>query len=67
MPMIQQECEACGQVLTLTQPIPDLRFCYTCTKEFDTMRDAPKLTDEELDDLAKRVGAETWDVYQYDN
>jgi hypothetical protein len=56
--MIQQECEACGQVLTLTQPIPDLQFCYTCTAEFDTMLDAPKLTDEELDDWAKKCGAE---------
>jgi len=27
----------------------------------------PKLTDEELDDWAKRVGAEQWDVYQYDD
>jgi hypothetical protein len=58
MSMIQQECEACGQVLTLTQPIPDLRFCYTCTEEFEDTLDAPKLTDAELDAWAKKCGAE---------
>ena len=65
--MIQQQCEACGQVLTLSRPHPEVQYCLACEEEFDTMLAAPKLTDEELDDWAKRVGAETWDVYQYDN
>ena len=60
MSMIQQECEACGQVLTLTQPLPDLRFCHTCTEEFEDTLDAPRLTDAELDDWAKKCGAEQW-------
>ena len=65
--MIQQQCEACGQVLTLSRPPPEVQYCYDCTKEFDTMLAAPKLTDAELDDWAKKCGAEQWDVYQYDN
>jgi len=67
MPMIQQECEACGQVMTLTRPHPEVQYCLACEEEFDTMLAPPKLTDEELDDWAKRVGAEQWDVYQYDD
>lgn len=62
MSMIQQECEACGQVLTLSRvhytPKHEVRYCYTCTEEFEDTLDAPRLTDAELDDWAKRTGAE---------
>ena len=68
MSMIQKECEACGQVMTITNPPKhEVRYCYTCTEEFEDTLDAPRLTNAELDDWAKRTGAETWDVYQYDN
>ena len=37
-----------------------VRFCHTCTEEFEDTLDAPKLTDAELDDWAKKCGAEQW-------
>ena len=67
--MIQKECPACGQVMTLSNNHRGIftEYCLSCTEEFETFRAAPKLTDAELDDWAKKCGAEQWDVYQYDN
>ena len=61
--MIQKHCEACERVMTLFSD-ETVRFCHTCTEEFEDTLDAPKLTDAELDDWAKKCGAEQW---YYDN
>jgi len=48
---VQKQCEACENDIFFWEEYKDAtRFCDTCCEEFDTMLDAPRLTDEELDD-----------------
>ena len=55
---VKKQCEACENDILFSDDTT--RFCYTCTEEFEDTLDAPKLTDAELDDWAKRCGAEQW-------
>jgi hypothetical protein len=43
----QQLCLACGQVITLSEPMPEIEFCFTCTKEIETINN--EMTDEDWD------------------
>ena len=33
----QQVCLACGQVLTLSEPMPEVEYCFSCTKEIESI------------------------------
>jgi hypothetical protein len=47
--MTQQLCEACDQVITLSKPIPAIRFCLRCTEELNALHDTNPITPEEID------------------
>ena len=53
---VQKQCEACENDILFSDDTT--RFCRTCIEEFEDTLDAPRLTDAELDDWAKRCGAE---------
>ena len=41
----QQLCTACGQVITLSEPMPEIEYCFTCTKEIESIENT--MTDED--------------------
>jgi len=47
--MTQQICEACDQVITLSKPTPEIRYCLRCTEEINAWHDNQSITPEELE------------------
>jgi len=45
----QKDCEACDQVITLSEPNALVRYCLRCTEELEAWFDSqPDPTDEEI-------------------
>ena len=57
----QQTCVACGQVLTLSEPMPEIEYCFTCTDEIESIN--KELTDMEWDDWADEYELEEKAAY----
>ena len=47
--MTQQICRACDQVITLSEPRPEIEYCLRCTEEINAWHDSNSPTDEELE------------------
>ena len=43
----QQLCVACDQVITLSEPMPEIEYCLTCTQEIEAIDKL--MTDEDWD------------------
>tara|TARA_Y100000310_G_scaffold171660_1_gene171853 strand:+ start:151 stop:354 length:204 start_codon:yes stop_codon:yes gene_type:complete len=43
----QQLCLACDQVITLSEPMPEIEYCFTCTREIDAIHE--EMTDADWD------------------
>lgn len=43
----QQLCVACDQVITLSEPMPEIEYCFTCTQEIEDINE--ELTDADWD------------------
>ena len=43
----QQLCVACDQVITLSEPMPEIEYCFTCTQEIEAI--TPLMTDADWD------------------
>ena len=57
--MIQQECKACEQVITLTASDSLIEYCLTCTEELNDWHDANTITDDEID-----AWADLWELHE---
>ena len=47
--MIQQECKACEQVITLPTPNSNIEYCLACTAEINEWHDSHRITPEEIE------------------
>ena len=54
--LIQQECKACQQVITLTTSDPLIEYCLTCTEELNAWHDSYKISAYELEDWSSQYG-----------
>jgi hypothetical protein len=43
----QQLCVACDQVITLSEPMPEIEYCFTCTQEIEDINE--EMTDADWD------------------
>ena len=43
----QQLCLACDQVITLSRPMPEVEYCFTCTQEIEAIN--KEMTDADWD------------------
>jgi len=57
----QQLCVACGQVLTLSEPMPEVEYCFTCTKEIESINN--EMSDEDWDAWATEYELEEKAAY----
>ena len=55
---VQQECAACEQVITLSQPNPMIEYCLSCTADLNAYQDSQSAMNE--------AEADAW-AAQYDN
>ena len=47
--MKQQLCEACDEVITLSKPSPEIRYCPSWTEDINAWHEEQGITPEELD------------------
>ena len=57
--MIQQECKACDQVLTLLDASHSDEYCFPCAVEINEWHDANTITDDEID-----AWADLWKLHE---
>ncbi len=57
----QQVCVACGQVITLSEPMPEIEYCFTCTDEIESIDN--EMTDADWDAWADEYELEEKAVY----
>jgi len=50
---------ACGQVLTLSEPMPEVEYCFTCTKEIESIDNT--MTDADWDAWADEYEEKIYD------
>ena len=55
----QQVCLACDQVITLSEPMPEIEYCFTCTKEIESINN--EMTDADWDAWADEYEEHIYD------
>jgi len=45
----QQICRGCDKVITLSEPRPEVEYCFDCQQEINDWHDANEITEEEID------------------
>ena len=45
----QQICRACDRIITLSEPHPEVEYCFDCQQEINEWHDANEPTSDELD------------------